>query len=275
MSPSTPSPAWDRLVSEFTKRPDESLVVAFSGGLDSSVLLDAAVAALGRDRVVAFTAVSPSLSLADLEDVRRIAAELNVKLHEEPTFELDDPQYVANQGDRCYFCKRELFSVIGRVKETMGITRVAYGYHRDDDADFRPGLKAALEAGALRPLYEAGLGKNDLRELARFRGRSFSEKASGACLSSRIAPGLPVTVARLGKVETIESWLRNRGYVQFRARLDRENLVRIETSPVEIGRLDGELADEGVRAELLALARSVDLERVALDLTGYRRAGEA
>ncbi|MEO6324447.1 MAG: hypothetical protein ABIT01_11675, partial [Thermoanaerobaculia bacterium] len=139
-SSSSPSPAWERLVAEFPNVPGETIVVAFSGGLDSSVLLDAAVAALGRDRVLAFTAVSPSLSSADLDDVRRIAGELAVHLHEEPTHELDDPGYVSNQGDRCYFCKRELFSVIGRVKETLGIGRVAYGYHLGDDADFRPGL---------------------------------------------------------------------------------------------------------------------------------------
>lgn len=268
-------PSWDRLLSTLSPYTGGGLIVAFSGGLDSAVLLDAALHALGPARVIAFTAVSPSLAASELADVRRIAGELGAHLHEEPTSELDDPAYVANGGDRCYFCKKELFSVIERTRIRLQCEHVAYGYHRDDDADFRPGLKAALEAGALRPLYEAQLGKNDLREIARFRNRSFSEKSSGACLSSRIASGIPVTIARLGKVETIEAWLRGRGYSQFRARLDRDDLVRIETAPVEVGRLAGELSEESVRHELLHLARSVGVARVSLDMAGYHRAGES
>ena len=251
---------------------EAGVVVAFSGGLDSSVLLDAAVEALGAGRVAAFTAVSPSLSARDLADARRIAAEVGAAHHEEETSELSDPGYVANAGERCFFCKRELFSVIGEVKERLGLAAVAYGYHRDDDADFRPGLSAALAAGALRPLYEAGLGKRELRDIARARGRSFAEKPSGACLSSRIPAGTPVTAKRLAAVEAVEEWLRGRGYRQLRARLERDDRMRLETDPSDVARLAREIA--GAPEELLAVARAHGVIELAVDPRGYGRPGE-
>ncbi len=266
--------SWERLLATLAPHREEGVIVAFSGGLDSAVLLDAALEAVGREKVVAFTAVSPSLAAAELAEARRIAADLGATLREEPTHELDDPGYVANAGDRCFFCKRELFAVIERTRSRLGLGRVAYGYHRDDDADVRPGLRAALDAGALRPLWEAGLGKADLRGVARERGRSFAEKASGACLSSRLPVGMTVTVERLGKVETVEAWLRAAGYRQFRARLDRDDLVRIEVAPSELARLATAMAAEGERGSLLEAARSAGVARVTLDLAGYHRPGE-
>lgn len=252
----------------------EGVLVAFSGGLDSAVLLDAAVAAIGEERARAFTAVSPSLPAAELEDARRIALELGATLHEERTEELADPAYVANAGKRCYFCKRELFSVMEGARTRLGLSRIVYGYHRDDDADVRPGLAAALEAGALRPLWEVGLGKADLRAIARFRGRSFAEKGSMACLSSRIPIGTAVTKERLQKVERIEAWMRERGYRQFRARLDRDDRVRLETSSAEVERLAAEVSEPLLRAGLLAVAASVGVSDVTVDPRGYRRPGE-
>lgn len=268
-----PGAAWARLLSRLDVHRHDGVVVAFSGGLDSSVLLDATLAALGPSRVVAFTAVSPSLAAAELSAAREIAAELGIALREEPTDELADPGYVANAGDRCFYCKRELFAAIEKVRPRLGARRVAYGYHRDDDADDRPGLRAALEAGALRPLWDAGLGKKDLRAIAASRGRSFAHKPSFACLASRIPIGMPVSAERLRKVETVESWLRARGYGQFRARLDRDDAVRLEVAPKDVERLSAEVASEG-GGELRALAAQVGITAVTVDPRGYRRAGE-
>ncbi len=268
------SASWERLVAALAPYADEGLVVAFSGGLDSAVLLDAALAALPSERVVAFTAVSPSLPALEREEARGIVRELGARQVERETRELDRPGYVANAGDRCYHCKTELFDVIHRSASELGVARVAYGYHRDDDADDRPGLRAALEAGALRPLWDAGLRKADLRAIARARGRSFAEKASSACLSSRIPVGTEVTAARLAKVERVEAWLRGRGYRQVRARLDRDDLVRIETGKDEIARLLDELRATAGREALLAEARAAGVSRVSVDVAGYARPGE-
>lgn len=268
-------PAWTRLLDALAPHRDTGLVVAFSGGLDSAILLDAALEALGRERVTAFTAVSPSLSQRELAEARRVAEELGVPLETAETFELDDPGYVANAGNRCYFCKKELFSAIERLRVARGYPAIGYGYHVDDDADVRPGLKAALEAGVVRPLYAAGLGKADLRRLAKARGRSFADKPSQACLSSRLPMGMPVTRERLSKVEIVEGWLKDRGYLQLRARLDKDDLVRLEVAPAELPRLAADLADDTLREALLAEARAAGVTRVTLDLVGYHRAGEA
>jgi pyridinium-3,5-biscarboxylic acid mononucleotide sulfurtransferase len=267
------SELWERLKETLAPHHGSGVIVAFSGGLDSSLLLDAALEALGRERVVAFTAVSPSLAALERADARRIAAELGARHHEEETSELDDPGYAANAGDRCFFCKRELFSVIDAAKERLGVTKVAYGYHRDDDSDLRPGLKAALAAGALRPLYDARLGKRELRALASARGRSFAEKPSGACLSSRIPTGTPVTAERLAAVEAVEAWLRGRGYAQIRARLERDDRVRLETDPADVERLAREVAERP--AELAGVTAAHGIRELAVDPRGYRRPGDA
>lgn len=271
----SPEASWERLVGVLAPHVPGGLVVAFSGGLDSSVLLDAAVAAAGPDgpeRVLAFTAVSPSLAVAERDDARRIASELGARHLEAETRELEDPGYVANAGDRCFYCKRELFRVVQEAAAARGVARLVYGYHVDDDADVRPGLKAALDAGVLRPLYEARLRKSDLRAIAAWRGRSFAGKATGACLASRIPVGTPVRAERLAKVEAVEGWLRTRRYRQFRARLDRDDVVRLETAAEELPRLAEELAHPPTREELLAVARGVGVVRVTLDPTPYRRA---
>lgn len=266
--------AWSRLLLALEPHRADGIVVAFSGGLDSSVLLDAALAALGPDRVVAFTAVSPSLPAREREEARAIAAELGARHVERETHELERPDYVANGGDRCYHCKSELFDAIHAAAADLGLTRVAYGYHRDDDADVRPGLRAAVEAGAFRPLWEAGLRKGDLRAVARSRARSFAEKATSACLASRIPVGTPVTAERLSKVEALEAFLKDRGYRQVRARLEREDLVRIETGRDELPRLLSDMADARERESLFAAARACGVARVSVDLAGWSRPGE-
>ena len=186
-----------------------ALLVAFSGGVDSGVVLAAAVRALGVDRVVAATAVSPSLPAAELAAARDFVVGLGVR-HEEPrTDELSRPGYVANAGDRCFFCKAELLDTLRPLADSLGIVDVATGTNADDRlAGFRPGIRAAAERRARTPLADAGMTKDDVRAAARAWGLTLADKPAAACLSSRIAYGVPVTAVRLARVEAAEAALR-------------------------------------------------------------------
>ncbi len=187
----------------------DGVLVAFSGGADSAFLLAAAVSALGRDRVAAATAVSASLPASELGGAREFAAGLGVR-HELPgTDEMNRPGYAANAGDRCYFCKAELLDVLRPVADRLGLPHVATGTNADDVvAGFRPGIRAAVERGALTPLSSAALTKADVRAASRHRGLPTWDKPAAACLSSRIAYGTPITPARLARVEGAEAALR-------------------------------------------------------------------
>jgi uncharacterized protein len=184
------------------------VVVAFSGGVDSGMLLAAAVRALGADRVIAATAVSPSLPASERAGAAAFAASLGVR-HELPaTHELDRAGYVANAGDRCAFCKTELVDVLMPLAERLGIADVVTGTNADDvRAGFRPGIRAAAERGAWTPLVRAGLTKDDVREAARW-GLPLADKPAAACLASRIAYGVPVSAEGLARVEAAEAGLR-------------------------------------------------------------------
>lgn len=184
-------------------------VVAFSGGVDSGMLLAAAVRFLGVDRVVAATAVSPSLPAAERASAVAFAAGLGVR-HELPrTDELGRPGYVANAGDRCAFCKTELVDVLVPLAARLGIDDVVTGTNADDlRAGFRPGIRAAAERGAWAPLARAGLTKDDVRAAARRWGLALADKPAAACLASRIAYGVPVTAEGLARVERAEADLR-------------------------------------------------------------------
>ena len=185
------------------------LLVAFSGGADSAFLLAAAVRALGADRVVAATAVSPSLPPTELSAAAGFARGLGVR-HECPsTDEMAREGYRANAGDRCYFCKAELLDVLGPLAVRLGIEHVATGTNADDAlAGFRPGIRAAAERGALTPLLDAGLSKAQVRAASRAWGLSTWDKPAAACLSSRIAYGISITPARLARVDQAEAALR-------------------------------------------------------------------
>ena len=186
-----------------------NLMVAFSGGADSAFLLAAAVRALGAERVEAATAVSPSLAPGELEAAGAFAASLGVVHHTPSTHELDREGYRRNAGDRCFFCKTELMSVVGPLAEARGIGAVATGTNADDMvAGFRPGISAAARAGAITPLADAGLTKAEVRETSRAWGLSTWDKPAAACLSSRIAYGVEVTAERLDRVGRAEASLR-------------------------------------------------------------------
>ncbi|MEV0644864.1 ATP-dependent sacrificial sulfur transferase LarE [Phytomonospora sp. NPDC050363] len=187
----------------------DSLMVAFSGGADSAFLLAAAVRALGADRVVAATAISPSLPSAELDAARDFAAELGVRHVTPVTDEMARDGYRANAGDRCYFCKAELLDTLGPLADSMRVGAVATGTNADDAvAGFRPGIRAAHERGATTPLRDAGLTKAQIRFTSRQWGLSTWDKPAAACLSSRVAYGIGITPTRLARVEHAESALR-------------------------------------------------------------------
>jgi pyridinium-3,5-biscarboxylic acid mononucleotide sulfurtransferase len=186
-----------------------SVLVAFSGGADSALLLAVAARTLGPVNVVAATAVSPSLPSAELADAAAFAAELGVRHLTPGTQELGRPGYVANAGDRCYFCKSELVDVLAPVAAAEGLAAVATGTNADDAvAGFRPGIRAAAERGAVTPLLDAGLSKAQVRALSRRLGLRTWDKPAAACLSSRVAYGVPVTAERLARVERAEVAVR-------------------------------------------------------------------
>ena len=183
----------------------DGLVVAFSGGVDSAVVLAAAVRALGADAVLAAIADSPGLARAELAAARRVAGQIGVQLLVLVTDEHVDPGYRANAGDRCYFCKRTVLAAVCDVAHRGGFAHVATGTHLDDrHAAHRPGLRAAAELGVCEPLAEVGVTKETVRLLARHWNLSVCDKPSTPCLASRIAVGVPVTVERLALVERAE-----------------------------------------------------------------------
>jgi uncharacterized protein len=239
------------------------VVVAFSGGADSAFLAWMAADTLGPDRVAAATAVSASLSPADLAECRALAADWGLNWLPVETHELQNPAYVANGGDRCYHCKAELLDVLAPVAARLGAT-IVLGVNLDDLGDHRPGQRAASERGARFPLVEAGLTKADVREASRRLGLRTWDKPAGACLASRIPYGTPVTVGRLDSVATAEDALRRLGFGQLRVR-HYGDLARIEL-PTE----DLVAAAGARRAEVVAAVRSAGYRYVTVDLEGFR-----
>ncbi len=239
------------------------VMVAFSGGADSAFLLAAAVEALG-ERVVAATGVSPSLAAAELEDARGFAGELGVRHLCVPTHEGERPGYLRNGADRCYFCKDELFGVLGPLAELEGLT-LAVGTNVDDLGEWRPGERAAAEHGVLTPLVAAGFSKAEVREASRRMGLRTAGKPAAACLASRVAYGVQVTPPRLSRIERAEALVRSFGVAELRVR-DHGELARVEV-PVEwLPRLvEGEL-----RERLAAGLRELGFSFVTLDLEGFR-----
>lgn len=244
-----------------------SVLVAFSGGADSAFLLAAAVRSLGTSEVVAATAVSPSLPASELAAARAFAADLGVAHHTPRTHEMDRPAYAANGRDRCFHCKAELLSVLAPVAARIGVAAIATGTNADDLRDrFRPGIRAGRLAGAVTPLSDAGLTKEEVRAASRSWGLVTAEKPAAACLSSRVAYGIRITPSRLARVERAEHDLR-------RAMGDAGLAVRDlrvrdlgDRARVEVDRhLVAELA---ARPEVLAVVRGFDA--VEVDPVGFR-----
>jgi uncharacterized protein len=226
------------------------LMVAYSGGTDSAYLAYASHQVLGEE-MLAVIADSPSLARSDLRAAVEFAEKQNIPLKVIETHELEDPAYVRNESDRCFRCKDELFNVMSRLGEATNFSAIAYGMNTDDLGDFRPGQQAAVRHRVLAPLAEAGLTKNEIRQLAHNEGLTVWDKPASACLSSRVAYGLPVTRETLDRVEQAEAVLFAMGFRQFRVRHHGE-LARIEVSRGEIERLLSLTLFEQVSAALKA-----------------------
>jgi uncharacterized protein len=241
------------------------VAVAFSGGVDSAVVAQAAFLTLGEN-AVAVTADSPSVARSELDDARRIAEQIGIRHRVIATDEFTDPNYIRNDGTRCYYCKSELYGQIEALLPELGHPVVCSGANLDDRGDYRPGLTAAAEHDVRHPLQEAGCTKADVRALARYWGLPVWDKPASPCLSSRLAPGVAVTTERTARVEAAERYLHDLGLRECRVRLHEGELARIEVPAAELPRL----ADPDVRDMLVARLRELGFRFVTLDLEGFR-----
>jgi len=240
------------------------VVVAFSGGVDSSYLAYAAQRALG-DGALAATAASASYPRSHREMAERIVREFGLAHRFVETHEMQRAEYRANRPDRCYFCKSELFETLGALRDTLGFDAVAYGVNTDDRGDFRPGHRAAEERGVLSPFLDVGLSKAEIRALSRAAGLPSADLPASACLSSRLPYGTEVTEARLRQVEEGEERLRALGFRQLRVR-HHDVLARVEIDPSELPRA----LDPAMASAIAAALRPLGFRYVTLDLEGYR-----
>jgi uncharacterized protein len=243
-----------------------SVLVAFSGGADSAFLLAAAVRVLGAESVVAATAVSPALPATELSGAAEFARGLGVRHRTPRTDELRRPAYVANGPDRCFHCKSELLDVLSPLARAEGLAAVVTGTNADDLGDFRPGIRAAARAGARTPLADAGLTKDDVRALSRGWGLDTHDKPAAACLSSRVAYGISISSARLGRIERAEAALRT---AMHRAGLPVRNLRVRDTGDTARVEVDAALVPAlAERPELLAAVTG--FATVTVDPRGFR-----
>lgn len=241
------------------------VAVAYSGGVDSVVVAKAAQVALG-DAAIAVTAVSQSLAGGELEEAQELAREIGIRHQIIHTEEFDDPNYLRNNPDRCYFCKSELYGRLARMMDELEVDVLASGINLDDQGDYRPGLKAAEEKGVRHPLQECGINKAMVRELARYWDLSVWDKPATPCLSSRIAYGEPVTPERVAMVDKAEKWLRSQGLRLLRVRYHKNDMARVEVPIDELPKL----ATEPIRSELIRVFREAGFKYVTLDLEGFR-----
>jgi uncharacterized protein len=246
-------------------RETSSLLIALSGGIDSAYLAWAANQVLG-ERAVAVTALSPSYSAHDREQVESFVRSTGVKHEFIVTQEMENPAYRANNPDRCYYCKDELFSTLDQLLAERQVDAVAYGINADDTADFRPGHRAAHEHRVLAPLLQAGLHKSEIRFLAQRAGLPSWDRPASACLASRLPYGTEVTPERLSLIERGEASLRALGFRQFRLRLH-DKLARVEVAVEELPRaLQPDMA-----AAIAKALKTEGFAYVTLDLEGYRQ----
>jgi uncharacterized protein len=242
-------------------------IVAFSGGVDSTFVVAVAQGVLG-DKALAVTGVSPSVPASEVEEAKELAAQIGIAHELIDTREMDDPDYVRNNPDRCFHCKDELYGRLAEIARERGFAAVLDGCNLDDTGDFRPGRRAASEHGVRSPLLEAGLTKAEIRELSRDRGLPTWDKPAMACLSSRIPYGTPVTVEALSGVERAEEFLRGLGVRQVRVRHhvlpSGDTVARIETDDAG---LELTLAN---RAAITEQLKAFGYLYVTLDLAGYR-----
>jgi uncharacterized protein len=242
------------------------VAVAFSGGVDSAVVAQAARLACG-DEALAVTAVSPSLASGELEQAEELARRIGIRHQIIETNEFANPEYLRNAPNRCFFCKTELYTQLEALAPTLGVNVLVNGANLDDQGDYRPGMEAARRHQVRSPLIEVGLTKDEVRALARDWGLPVWDKPASPCLSSRIAYGLEVTPERVERVDQAERFLREQfGLREFRVRHEANDLARIEVPADQLGRF---VAGE-VRRQVSERLHALGFKYVVLDLDGFR-----
>lgn len=242
----------------------ESVIVAFSGGADSTFLAQAAKDALG-DKALLVTADSETYPASELEEARRLARHLGMRHLVIETRELDNPEYARNAPNRCFFCKEELFTRLAPLAQREGAAHLVYGANMDDLGDHRPGMEAAKHMGVKAPLIEAELWKTEIRELSHEFGLPTWDKPSFACLSSRFQYGDAITAEKLRQVDAAEAFVRSLGFKQFRVR-HHDRLARLEIAREEMARL----WEDGIRDCIVERFRELGYLYVTVDLQGFR-----
>ena len=243
----------------------ESIVVGYSGGVDSTFLLKIATDTLGKKNVLGVTAKSETYPKAEFEESQRIAEKFGFRVKVIESSELEIENFAQNDVNRCYYCKKELFSLLRKIADEEGLRNVADGSNMDDLNDYRPGMKAAKEIGVVSPLKEAGFTKQDIRDLSKKMGLPTWDKPSFACLSSRFPYGTTITKERVSMIDDAENFLRSLGIKQLRVRYH-DDIARIEVLPDDFNLF----LDKDTSKTIVEKFKKLGFKYITLDLQGYR-----
>jgi uncharacterized protein len=243
----------------------EKIVIAYSGGVDSTFLLKSAVDTLGAENVLACINAGPSEPAGQLERAKKTAEQIGARLYTIESSDLDDPNFASNKADRCFHCKSHLCRTLLDIAKNEGFKHVAFGTNYDDLDDFRPGNRAMKLFGIHSPLAETNLTKDDIRQLSKQLGLPTADQPSSPCLASRIAYGLVITEERLKQVDDAENFLRSLGLAEFRVR-HHDTVARIEVKPQDISKV----AAEPARSQIVDKFKSLGFKFVTVDLQGFR-----